>query len=45
MGPLLVAKGMIAIDPDEIAGVGTVVIRLRCQQAVPIRVQNADFLA
>jgi hypothetical protein len=31
MGPLLVGRGMITSDPDESAGVGTVVIRLRYQ--------------
>ena len=35
MATLLVAKRGIEIDPDEIAGIGAVVTRLRCQQAVP----------
>ena len=45
MATLLVAERGIEIDPDEIAGIGAVVTRLRCQQAVPTRVQNGDFLA
>lgn len=45
MATLLMAKRGIKIDPDEVTCVGAIVTRLRCQQAVPTRVQNGDFLA
>ena len=35
MATLLVAKRGIEIDPNEVAGIATVVTSLRCQQAVP----------
>jgi hypothetical protein len=37
MTTLLRAKRGIEIDPNEVAGIWTVVTRLRCQQAVPTR--------
>ena len=45
MTTLFVAERGIEIDPDEIAGSGAIVTRLRCQQAVPTRIRNGDFLA
>ena len=43
MATLFMAERGMEIYPDEIAGIGAVVTRLRCQQAVPTRVRNADF--
>jgi hypothetical protein len=35
MTTLFVAERRIEIDPDEIAGIGAIITRLPCQQAVP----------
>jgi len=43
MTSLFMAERGIEIYPHEIAGIGAMVTRLRCQQAAPTRVRNADF--
>jgi hypothetical protein len=43
MTTLFMAERGIEIYPDKIASIGAVVTRLRCQQAAPTRVRNADF--
>jgi len=32
---LFVADGGVKVDPDDVAGLRTIVTRLRCQRAVP----------
>jgi hypothetical protein len=39
------AERGIEIDPDEIAGIGAIVTRLRRQAVAPTQVRNADFPA
>jgi hypothetical protein len=45
MTTLFMAERGIEIYPDEMAGIGAVVTRLRCQQVAPTRVRNAYFPA